>query len=463
MLASDHGMPRLLLYCLMFAAAQPAVKHTADHQGGAAPVQSRAAREKAQKKLAARFRQRSHSAKPADRIAALGLLDDLPGADAADLVYDTLLANKSAEVRQASVDFLVARRDQDDVASLLLQRTSSTIRKQGLTPRTIAALQVLAGSDKPPLQQRVLESLDGFLGTSEADQFLLHEMIDEQSAQGNARENLRMLQLFSRTKLFDRTFGFRRCVVQGMFQVPDPEAIGAVLELLPHLAGLVRYDAIGYLISATDQDFGDDPEKWNDWWRKNRTTVVHLSKSPAKTLRKYGEFAEYYGIPICADRLVFVLDTSGSMRGSKIDAAKTALIRAIRELKSDVRFDVIAFDGRVRLWQRELVLASEEMKQIAVNMVIEQPLGPMTASYDALEAAFGLAPEAIYFLSDGAPVGGKITDPDEIITTISHHNRLRRVSLHAIGIHTGDGKHNPFGRFMKELATANWGVYKGVN
>jgi hypothetical protein len=456
-------MPRILLHCLMFAAALPAVLSAADNQGDAAPVQSKAAREKAQRKLAARFRQRSHSAKPAERIAALGLLDDLSGADAADLVYDTLLANKSAEVRQAAIAFLVARRDQDDVADLLLRRMSNANRKQGLSQRTIGALQVLAGSDKSPLQQRVLEYLDGFLGASEADQFLLHEMIDERPGQGNAREKLRMLRLFSHTKFFDRTFGFRRCVVQGMFQVQDPEAIGAVLELVPSLTGLVRYDAIGYLISATDQDFGDDLEKWNDWWRTNRATVLHFAKSPARLVRNSGEFAEYYGIPICADRLVFVLDTSGSMRGSKIDAAKTTLIRAIRELKANVYFNVIAFDGRVRLWQRELVLASEEMKQFAVKMVLEQPLGPRTASYDALEAAFGLAPEAIYFLSDGAPVGGKITDPDEIIAAISHHNRLRRVSLHSIGILTGDGKHNPFGRFMKDLATANWGIYKGVN
>jgi hypothetical protein len=96
-------------------------------------------------------------------------------------------------------------------------------------------------------------------------------------------------------------------------------------------------------------------------------------------------------------------------------------------------------------------------------MVREQPLGLMTASYDALDAAFGLEPEAIYFLSDGAPVGGKITAPDDIVATISHRNRVRRVSLHSIGIATGDGKRDPFGQFMKGLATANWGIYKAVN
>jgi len=42
-------------------------------------------------------------------------------------------------------------------------------------------------------------------------------------------------------------------------------------------------------------------------------------------------------------------------------------------------------------------------------------------------------------------------------------NRVRRVSIHSIGIDTGDPKTDIFGRFMKELAEANWGVYKPVN
>jgi uncharacterized protein YegL len=161
--------------------------------------------------------------------------------------------------------------------------------------------------------------------------------------------------------------------------------------------------------------------------------------------------------------VVFVLDTSASMRGGKIEAAKSELMRVIKELPKEVYFSVIAFDGSIRVWQRDLVPATEQMKHIAVNVVLEQPLGPKTASYDALEAAFELNPEAIYFLSDGAPVGGKIDDPGEIVGTISGVNRVRRVSIHSVGVDTNIPSAAIFARFMKSLAESNWGVYKPVN
>jgi hypothetical protein len=90
-------------------------------------------------------------------------------------------------------------------------------------------------------------------------------------------------------------------------------------------------------------------------------------------------------------------------------------------------------------------------------------LGSNTASYDALEAAFQLDPEAIYFLSDGAPMGGKVDDPTQIVSILSSLNRVRRVSIHSIGVDTNLPGAAVFARFMKTLAEANWGVYKAVN
>jgi hypothetical protein len=151
------------------------------------------------------------------------------------------------------------------------------------------------------------------------------------------------------------------------------------------------------------------------------------------------------------------------MRGTRIDAAKTELIRAIKSLPQVVFFDVIAFDNTVRVWRPELVAATEQARQFAVNTVIEQPLKFKTASFDALEAAFGLDPEAIYFLSDGAPFGGKIDNPAEIISTIGGWNRVRRVSIHSIGVGVNQPKAEVYAAFLKNLAEKNWGIYKPVN
>jgi uncharacterized protein YegL len=288
-------------------------------------------------------------------------------------------------------------------------------------------------------------------------------MIDQQAPRGNPEEVLRMLTLFTRAQFFDQNFGFRRCLVQGLTQVKDREAITHLIDLLPKFKGLVQFDVVSHLIASTGQDFADDAAKWKAWWAANRGLKQLPEKPTNPPSGNYGNFGEYYGIPICAKRVVFVLDTSLSMRGAKIAAAKTELIRVIKELPKEVFFDVIAFDGTVRVWRPELMAATEAFKHLAINAVLEQPLGAKTCSYDALEAAFELEPEAIYFLSDGAPFGGKIEDPREIISTIARENRVRRVSVHSIGIATTDDKADVFGKFMKGLAEVNWGIYKPVN
>lgn len=417
--------------------------------------------DKAFQKVKREFQQKARNKKPGERLAALKLLADFPTGDAAELVYVTLLGDKADDVRQAAIVWLAALREDAAVVDTLVQRMTMATRKDGLELRAVGALQALGPAESEDVQVQLLKYLDEFLGTPNANLLFLHGMIDEQAAQGEPEAVLRMLLLFSQSQFFDRNFGFRRCVVQGIMQVKDQEALTHLIDLLPRFQGLVQFDVVSHLIAATGQNFGDDAAKWKAWWAENRGKGRPPDKSPPPPFGNYGKFGEYYGIPICAKRVVFVLDTSLSMRGARIDAAKTELIRAIKELPKEVYFDVIAFDNTARVWQPELVQATEQMKSLAVNVVIEQPLKFKTASYDALEAAFGLSPEAIYFLSDGAPFGGKIDDPREIIATISSINRVRRVSIHSIGI--GIRESAVFEKFMKGLAEANWGIYKPVN
>ena len=408
------------------------------------------------------YQQRIHNKKPSERIAALKLLAEFPTGESADLVYVTLLDDKSDDVRSAAINFLAALRDRTEVTEKLLQRMTASSRKGGMDIRAVGALQALGGTEVEALQFRLIDYLNEFLGTPQADQQLLHAMLDEQAAKADV-EVMRLLMLFTRTEFFDRHFGLRRCVVQGLTQIKDRDGITHLINLLPRFKGLVEFDVVSHLVVSTGQNFGDDAGKWKLWWREKQNQKQPDEKAKVPPIESYGKFGQYYGIPICAKRVVFVLDTSGSMRGGKIEAAQTELIRVIRELPKEVQFSVVAFDSSVRVWQHELVQASELTKQVAVNVVLEQSARGNTASYDALEAAFELNPEAIYFLSDGAPQGGKVDDPRQIIASISGSNRVRRVSIHSIGIDTNLPTATGFARFMKSLAEANWGVYKAVN
>ncbi len=167
-------------------------------------------------------------------------------------------------------------------------------------------------------------------------------------------------------------------------------------------------------------------------------------------------------MPIYAQRLVFVIDASLSMRGDRIEAAKNELINAVNDLPEGVYFDVIAFHISVAPWQKKLVIASPENKKLAIMFVRSLDLGRATVSYDALEAALDFDTESIYFLTDGVPRGGKTDNTFQIVDILTRLNRVRRVTINSIGIDAGP-EGNPFDDFLKTLAANNYGEYRRVD
>jgi Mg-chelatase subunit ChlD len=89
-----------------------------------------------------------------------------------------------------------------------------------------------------------------------------------------------------------------------------------------------------------------------------------------------------------------------------------------------------------------------------------------TNIHDALELAFHIVgmgardknyeigADTIFFLSDGIPNRGKITDPVMILEEVKRWNQLRRVKIHAVGV---GSDHQA--AFMKALADASGGTY----
>ena len=50
-------------------------------------------------------------------------------------------------------------------------------------------------------------------------------------------------------------------------------------------------------------------------------------------------------------RVLFVVDTSGSMRGGKFEAAADALVRILEQPVDEVEFGVLAFSNRPHRWE----------------------------------------------------------------------------------------------------------------
>ena len=72
-------------------------------------------------------------------------------------------------------------------------------------------------------------------------------------------------------------------------------------------------------------------------------------------------------------KLVFVIDTSGSMTGlTGSSAAKRELSDAIRNLSENTQFAIVVFNGTVDVWQQKLVPANEANKKAAIVYVQSQ-------------------------------------------------------------------------------------------
>ena len=94
----------------------------------------------------------------------------------------------------------------------------------------------------------------------------------------------------------------------------------------------------------------------------------------------------YYGLSIYAQKMVFIIDTSSSMlQGGRLMAAKRELLQAIDGLSDDAQFSVLAFNGEVYAWQKQLMPANATMKQAASRWISMLETANTTASYNALE------------------------------------------------------------------------------
>jgi hypothetical protein len=72
----------------------------------------------------------------------------------------------------------------------------------------------------------------------------------------------------------------------------------------------------------------------------------------------------------------------------------------------------------------------------------------------ARDKNYEIGADTIFFLSDGQPNRGDVTDPVQILEEVKRWNELRRVKIHTVGV--GDGHAVAF---MRSLAASSGGKY----
>lgn len=258
----------------------------------------------------------------------------------------------------------------------------------------------------------------------------------------------------------------------------------------------VRAELRYALINCTGShgDGLDRAEDWRTYWKKQKSSGA--SDRPAATANP--KRPKFFGTTVSSMRFVFIIDISGSMRvvdpglGSissdtgtgttpadeveperervqgetRIKRTKAELVKAIKQLTDDVKFNIIAYNDKLHPWKPSLQEANAANKNLAIEYAKKLKASGLTFTDAALREAFkNKDADNFILLSDGAPTheGGEPRvewdghrDSKEIIEKIHQEvaelNRLHNVRIDTIGFSTANMK------FMRKLAEDNGGT-----
>jgi len=165
---------------------------------------------------------------------------------------------------------------------------------------------------------------------------------------------------------------------------------------------------------------------------------------------------------IIAKDVVLVLDHSGSMSGKKIEQAKEALGYVLKNLNSEDRFNVVAYNDGVETFYPGLVPASPEKVSDAVDTLDSIEATGGTNIHEALLKAVGLVhpkgaarrgpprPAYVIFLTDGQPTVGNTKEADILLETKKANAGRARIFAFGVG-------YRPNVRLLDKLAIQNGG------
>lgn len=396
------------------------------------------------------------------RIDAVRGLCAMHDVQAAKLVVPAMLVDAAPAVRSAAYNALLTWKDDPQVSPFLLDilKQESRLKKKGRSC-VIPLVMALLAAESPDTQRDLSKFLDAY-ATAPNSLAILIDAADELGKLADDPSLVALRQMME-LKCFSSVFGFRRAVVQAMILVRRPKAMEALIDLVPKIDGEIRGDIYRHLADVAGEINGADDGAWASWWKQHKDDPQSPLRDPkAVSAATVPGTPSYYGLSIQAQRIVFVIDISGSMHGARLEAAQRELSATIDKLSEATSFNIVSFSDRVSVWRKTLVSATSKTKLTAQKFVHQMHAGGHTAAYDALEAALRFDAEAIYFLSDGAPNAGKITRASAILTAVTQTNRVRRISIYTIGIAPGYPG-GPLDEFMRTLAEEDFAVYRRVD
>jgi len=136
--------------------------------------------------------------------------------------------------------------------------------------------------------------------------------------------------------------------------------------------------------------------------------------------------------------IVFVIDTSGSMRGKKIEQARRALAFCLNGLNGNDRFNLISFSTESRPFADGLLKAEAKEVNRALKHIEKLEAAGGTNLHEALLGALkresgSERPFIVVFLTDGLPTVGKTNEKDILRDAKSANKAGARIFTFGVG------------------------------
>lgn len=312
----------------------------------------------------------------------------------------------------------------------------------------------------------------------------------------------------------DRDDSVALAALEKVSQKDSGRAIGPLIAALARREkkgeqeGLVAFEVQKVLTQLTREEL-ETARDWEQWWEPREGSFVRPPERPAIERSGTGvsrTTSKFFNIEVPADRVVFLLDISGSMeerdpapeetgaggdgdgtggRGgtgvsppggraapppSKPDPSQIPesrmrlrrvqkeLIETIQRLPERTEFNIILFNHQIQGFSEELLRANSRNKRDAIDFVQRFEAAGETWTDHALQRAFETDRlRAIFLLSDGQPRRNEVKLPHEpILEWIQEANRFSRVRIHTIGFEQAGATMR---KFMKAIAKQNHGEY----
>jgi hypothetical protein len=268
----------------------------------------------------------------------------------------------------------------------------------------------------------------------------------------------------------DPAWQVRAVAHRALSQVRERASIELLLAQLPHESGPSLRSACAALDVLTGARKGADPAAWLAWW-KLAGAEFRLPESPTKpsaateraaTPDAGTTVARYHGAPVYGDRIVFVVDLSGSMReplpgrdGTRLQVAQRELIAVLGALGPQRAFDIVVFGDDATAFAGTLQPATPANVEAATKWVEKLETRGWTNLWSGLARALATPDvDAIYVLSDGAPSVGRYVAAGAIRAQVRLRNADVLATVHTIAL-GGDRRDR---QFLEALARDHGGT-----